>query len=268
MSKFLQTSILTLLAALLVSLPVYAYSNDIQVTIDGAEMVFAGQSPIIVDEHVLIPVRSVFEQLGHSIGWDVFGETRQVTISGDMGLIAFNIGNGTIDNLGQIIYTSDIAPQIIGESTMLLISAIIACVNSLGHYAVWDADRLTLNILSSDSEENILRIMNASADRLREMGHHVIIPLPDEFVGSQLLFANPGLAFGIVYFMVYGEVVAAVNSELFGNASAYGIFDSGIRSRTFFVSWRPFRGSRIVFPIYYIQVSDEEVLLLEERFLS
>jgi len=182
------------------------------------------------------------------------------------GVVTLRIGDGTVSAYGAPIYTSDVPAQIIGGSTMLNVSAIIECLRGFGHYAVWDSDSLALKVLSPDFEENILRIMNESADLLRERGHHVVVL--GEVVRSQILFARPGLAFGVFYFLVDGVEVAAVNSELFGDSEAYGIFDSGGRPRMVFVRWAINRGTGHVIPTHYFQVFDEEVLLLEERFLG
>ena len=76
MKKFLTTFVLTLLAALFIILPVYAADN-IRVTINGQQVTFDGQSPVIVNGRTLVPVRGVFEQLGFVVGWD--GEARQAT---------------------------------------------------------------------------------------------------------------------------------------------------------------------------------------------
>jgi hypothetical protein len=40
------------------------YADEIRVTIDGREVNFEGQNPVIVDGRTLIPVRGVFEELG------------------------------------------------------------------------------------------------------------------------------------------------------------------------------------------------------------
>ena len=261
MKKLLMTSALTLFISLFFTLPVYA--DGIKVTIDGEEVAFGGQRPVVVGEHVLIPVRSVFEHLGYEVDWQVSGRNRLVSIHG---VVTLRIGDGTVSAHGAPLYTSDVPAQIIGGSTMLTVSAIVECLRGFGHYAVWDSDSLALKVLSSDSEENILRIMNESADLLRERGHHVVVL--GEVVRSQLLFARPGLAFGILYFLVDGVEVAAVNWELFVDSEAYGIFDSGGRPRMIFVRWDTFKGSRYVIPTHFVQVFDEEVLLLEERFLG
>ena len=67
-----------------------------------------------------------------------------------------------------------------------------------------------------------MQVMNEYADRLRERGRHVVILGDIAPIQHQILFVRPGLAFGIFYFMVDGEVVTTVNSELFTEARDIG----------------------------------------------
>ena len=49
---------------------VSAYAADgISVTINGEQVVFENQQPVIVDGRTLVPVRGVFEALGFEVDW-------------------------------------------------------------------------------------------------------------------------------------------------------------------------------------------------------
>ena len=279
MSKELRTAILTLLVVLIIMSPISSlgvaaststavYASEIQVIIDGNDVVFdEGSSPVIVDGHMLIPVRRVFEQLGHEVYWFDYGIARVVYIDF---IKLYIVSEVTAYYDINLIESGYIPAQLINGSTMIPVCAMIECIKRLSHYAVWYAEHSILNISSNAFDDNIAHMMNELADSLREKGLQVVILENHEVVRTQLLFAFPGLPFGIVHFMIDGEVVATVNSELF-----HGDFDTNLvgevsdifdysRPRTHYVSWTSWRGLHV--PIYYIQIFDEEALLLAERF--
>ncbi|MDR3013700.1 MAG: copper amine oxidase N-terminal domain-containing protein [Chitinispirillales bacterium] len=277
MNKILVTSALTMLAMLSITLPVYA-NIYVEVTIDGASVNFDGQHPVIVDGHVFIPVRGVFEPLGFDVDWHESGEIRRIIIreSGGDSDMVFNIGNGTITNaVDTVIYRSDVLPQIIDGAIMFPVGAMIAFINHFDHYATWSTwstALFSLSVLSSDLREDIMRIMNEEANRVRERGEHVVVLGPEhlEVVRSYpILPGRPGgRAYTILYVMVDGEVVTIGKSGFFSNSRTRDIFDHS-KSRTRYLHWttqRPPSTPRVIIPVYHIQLFDDEVLLLKERF--
>ena len=141
MKKYLTTTILTLLAALFIALPVYA--NDIRVTVNGEPVVFTGQTPVIVDGRTLVPVRGVFEHLGFEVDWN--GEARQVTLTSDSHTVVLTIGSATFTT-NNVNHTLDVPAQIIGGSAMLPIRAVL---ESVGYYLDWSAETQTVLISSA-----------------------------------------------------------------------------------------------------------------------
>ena len=81
MKKFFTAFALTILATLFIMLP--AYADDIRVTVDGTQVEFAAQQPVIVGGRTLVPVRGVFEQLGFEVDW--CPDTRRVFLTKESG---------------------------------------------------------------------------------------------------------------------------------------------------------------------------------------
>ena len=186
-SKIL-TAVLVILFVFGFGTMVYA-GDDISVTIDGRRVEFAGQQPVIVDGRVLVPVRGVFEELGFEVLWStaesVLGQiTMRNTdhaISLFMGANNFYIrdDNGplilalavdgsffaTTEDVDEVFISRweregreivravqswlDVPPQIIGDSTMLPIRAL---VESVGYYVNWDGAAQTVLISSTPFE--------------------------------------------------------------------------------------------------------------------
>ena len=135
---------ITILSALFITFfALYVHADQIRVTIDGAEVVFTGQPPVIVEGRTLVPVRGVFEQLGFEVGWN--GEAQQATLSSNNHSIVLTIGNEifTTDNVN---HTLDVPAQIIGGSTMLPIRAVL---ESVGYELNWFGETQTIAITAA-----------------------------------------------------------------------------------------------------------------------
>ena len=125
-------------------IPAVIYANDnIRVTIDGQQVTFDNQSPVIVNGRTLVPVRGVFEQLGFVVGWD--GEARQATLTSDDYIVIITIDNATFTTNG-VSHILNVPAQILGGSTMLPIRAVL---ESVGYYLDWDGGTQTVLISST-----------------------------------------------------------------------------------------------------------------------
>ena len=146
MRKLLMASILALLTVFFTTLSTYA-NTDIRVTINGEEVAFDGQAPVIVGGRTLVPVRGVFEELGFDVGWN--GEARQATLTRSDFTVVLTIGSATFTTNG-INHALDVPAQIIGGSTMLPIRAVL---ESVGYYLDWDGGTRTVIISSTPIQE-------------------------------------------------------------------------------------------------------------------
>ena len=76
---FLLIALITILAVCLISATaIFANSPPVSVTVDGQQVQFDDQQPVIIDGRTLVPVRGVFEALGFDVDWDP--SARQATL--------------------------------------------------------------------------------------------------------------------------------------------------------------------------------------------
>ncbi|MCL2873904.1 MAG: leucine-rich repeat domain-containing protein [Defluviitaleaceae bacterium] len=138
--KVLATALVVIFASsILLSNITYA-NESINVTIEGELVNFAGQRPVIVDGRTLVPVRGVFEQLGFDVSWD--GSTRQATLTSDDYIVILTISSDVFTTNGEE-HILDVPAQIIGESTMLPIRAVL---ESVRYHVNWSAEEQTVII--------------------------------------------------------------------------------------------------------------------------
>lgn len=117
-----------------------AERNYIVVEVGGDEVEF-GQPPIIKDGRTLIPIRAVVEKIGATLEWD--NPTRTMTISKDNTTIRLQVDNPLMQVSGAPPVQLDVAPQIIGGSTLMPIRAV---VESFGYEVLWNPAELHLAI--------------------------------------------------------------------------------------------------------------------------
>ena len=73
-------------------LPMTVLANDaITVTIDGVAVEFEDQTPVIVGNRTLVPIRFVFEDLGFEVDWD--RSTRTATLDRDDYTVVIMVGS-------------------------------------------------------------------------------------------------------------------------------------------------------------------------------
>lgn len=122
-------------------------ASDINVSIDGENILFVAQAPAIVDGRTLVPVRTVFEALGFDV-W--FAEKAQtVILTGKNDRIVISLGKNRFNTNG-IVHTLDVPAQIINGHTMLPIRAVL---ESVGYYVGWEPHTSTVTIISPPPDE-------------------------------------------------------------------------------------------------------------------
>ena len=132
--------ILALCAGMAVPL---AYADEgISVSINGRQLSFDGQGPIIVKGRTLVPVRGVFEALGFSVNWS--GETRTATISKGTDIITITIGNAffTINGAQRPL---DVPAQVVKGRTLIPIRLPL---ESVDHSFQWNSSSRTVEVFS------------------------------------------------------------------------------------------------------------------------
>ena len=116
-----------------------------KVVVNGKEIVFTDQAPIIKNDRTMIPLRGVLETMGIDIVWNA--EEQSITAERGDSYALFKIGETTLKTAeGEI--TLDIAPEIINDRTMIPLRAV---TESFGAEVTWDADTKTVTITDENA---------------------------------------------------------------------------------------------------------------------
>jgi uncharacterized protein YkwD len=105
--------------------------GEINVQINGEEIVFTDQAPVIYYGRTLVPIRAVFEFIGFFVEWEP--NTQTVTLFRGDDIAQLRIGAEDFFVNG-ITYPLDVPAQIIGGRTMLPIRAVM---ESVGYHVGW-----------------------------------------------------------------------------------------------------------------------------------
>ena len=117
----------------------------ISVTLDGEQIEF-DVPPQMIDNHVMVPLRAIFEALSAQVDWDA--DTWTVTATRNGTVIVMQIGNATITVAGYEVEL-EIAPVIVNSRTLV---PTFAVAESFGITVVWNEDTQTV-ILTTDADE-------------------------------------------------------------------------------------------------------------------
>jgi uncharacterized protein YkwD len=126
-------------------------------TLDGQEITFPYQQPVIVDGRTLVPVRGVFEAMGFEVRWD--GERQAVSMDNGEWSLDFVVGSpypmtvlhsryerpeeGPRPQPSVRFVDFEVRPQIINGSTMIPLRAI---AESVGVEVDWDGETRTVSV--------------------------------------------------------------------------------------------------------------------------
>jgi hypothetical protein len=135
----MKAKIFTLVMAVAVMLLIpIAVQGGPKVSVNGEEVKFADTAPKIVEERTLVPLRGVFEMLGFEIQWNQ--QKKQATLVNAEFEVVVTIGVKDFTVNGKK-YTKEVPAQLIGNSTMVPIRAIL---QSVGVFVDWDASTNTV----------------------------------------------------------------------------------------------------------------------------
>jgi hypothetical protein len=132
---------------LLIFVPIVPASAEepISVTVNGEQVIFPDQTPVIVDGHTLVPVRGLFEKLGFEVTWN--GETRQAILTRNRQRIVITVDNDRFNSCGMG-YSFDVPAQIINGRIMIPLRAVLQTV---GYTVGWDSDTRTVLIFNRET---------------------------------------------------------------------------------------------------------------------
>jgi len=142
------TSLLIALSLLIVMVcPAYGQDNSIQVQLNGENIPF-DVAPQMVNNRVMVPMRTIFEKLGANVDWD--GQTGTVTVTKDGTVIklVLNSKNAVITKNGvESTIQLDTAPILVNDRTLVPVRLIS---ESLGKQVGWDQANRTVVIIDYD----------------------------------------------------------------------------------------------------------------------
>ncbi len=99
-----------------VSVP-FTVTENIKITVDGAELTGLDQPALIVNSRTLVPVRAIFEAVGATVEWDA--ETETVTATRGSDVVKMQIGSREIYKNGALYQIADVSPKIINARTLV-----------------------------------------------------------------------------------------------------------------------------------------------------
>ena len=133
--------------------PKFTEDMNIKVNIDGNyEMSFEEQTPVVMNDRVLIPVRQLMETLEKKVSWD--GEKKEVTVYDDVTSVRLRVGSKTMiketkNPIDGKITIEEIAldaePIVINNRTCLPIRAV---VEAFGAAVIWEEETQTVLIIA------------------------------------------------------------------------------------------------------------------------
>ena len=143
-----------------------AFANEpIFVTVDGQQITFTDQGPVIVENRTLVPIRDVFEFMGFEVDWQ--RSTQRATLTRDGIVIAITIGSAvfTVNGTSHVL---DVPAQIIGGRTLLPLRAVL---ESVGYELDWDRNTRTVIITFGDATgqygSTLQELINQAASQAR-----------------------------------------------------------------------------------------------------
>ena len=117
-------------------------ANGPHVSVDGQMVKFPDMQPRFMNNHVMVPIRGVFERLHANVDWN--GDAHQVTCVNDQATVQLNLGDSeAVVNGRKILFD---APVTMSHGRTLVPLQFLA--QSLGAHVQWDDGSQTVRIQS------------------------------------------------------------------------------------------------------------------------
>ena len=132
---------LTLCLSMLLGMSTFVSAEEkITVLLDGKELVFSDQLPILVEDRTLVPMRAIFEAMGAVVFWDKYDDS--VVAVKDTDMVELGIGKTEAKKNAQSV-TLDVPAQLINDRTMVPLRFV---GEALGAQVDWLGDTNTVDI--------------------------------------------------------------------------------------------------------------------------
>ncbi len=123
-------------------------TNYIKVILNGEEVQF-DQTPVMINDRVMVPIRAIFEAMGYTVTWN--GQTHTAEAIKSNNKITVKINNNIIQykiNGRSGTYKCDVLPQIISGRTLVPVRAI---AEAAGCDVQWDGENTTVIITYNEN---------------------------------------------------------------------------------------------------------------------
>ncbi len=212
---------LTLALAMTIS---NVYAKDITVTLNGKDIEFSNQSPVIVEGRTLIPLRGLFEKLGYTVEWN--GDTKTASLSYNNKKIDITAGSSTMIIGKSNTVTLDVPAQIINGSMMLPLRAI---GEATGLVVEWDDSSKTVT-LSSDNA--VIKADDKAAAKTAEYGNKISTDTAEYARANEYIYIVLGaisdISMSVFRNMISYDEENGDNAELFKNMYESSDFNRSI----------------------------------------
>lgn len=115
----------------------FAAEAPLHLNVNGTKL--ADQKPVIIDQSILVPIRTISQLPGFHVDWDNKSKTVSVTNGSTQDVLKLTVGK-TKAVLGASTVTVSVPPRNIGSSVYVPLRFI---AESLNAYAAWDAESRT-----------------------------------------------------------------------------------------------------------------------------
>ena len=153
MKRFLSLTLSTLMMCSSV------FAGNISVNLNGENIEFSNQAPVIVEGRTLIPLRGVFEKLGYEINWD--NETKTATFTKEILQLKVTVNSNSF-TINDSSVNLDVPAQIVNGSMMLPLRAV---GEATGLKVNWDNENKAVNIASYENNLENNRSYNRNNNR-------------------------------------------------------------------------------------------------------
>ncbi len=185
--------IITFLAAMMLAVCAVSAESDINIQINGEEFKTQTETPVVINDRVLVPMREIFEKFGAQVYWENSTKTVSAIRNGDV--VMLQIGNEKLLKPGVEI-DMEVAPVVINDRTMVPLRAVSS---GLGAEVNWDNNTRTVYI---DFKESETIPVTVEIENLGTMKAELYPKIAPETVANFVKLANEGFYDGLIFHRV------------------------------------------------------------------
>jgi len=131
--------------------PVLAAASQVRVFVDGTEVQFPDQKPVInADNRTLVPIRFISEALGAEVEWIALTRTVKINYQGKTILLEIGLKQALV---GTSVVTLDTKAELINNRTMVPLRFVSECLSAK---VEWDSANRAVYISTANSDQALI----------------------------------------------------------------------------------------------------------------